>query len=59
VEADAEERAIAASEGMKPEDIPSRTLMALALAEAIKHVREADACLMSIKDMMYQEAEKP
>lgn len=43
---------------MKPEDIPPRTLMALALSEAIKHIREADACLMSVKDLMYQEADR-
>ena len=43
---------------MKPEDIPPRTLMALALSEAIKNIRQADACLMSVKDLMYQEAEQ-
>ncbi len=41
---------------MKPDDIPPRTLMALALSEAIKHIREADACLMGIRDILYQEA---
>ena len=46
---------------MKPEDVPPRTLMALALSEAIMHIRNADACLMEVKDLMYaeKEAEKP